>query len=166
MKRLREGDVFLIPIDEHRNGVGQIGAIVNTAHSYFAIFDAVVEAGDQPDVRSILSRPLLFLALSMDAKILNGTWPVVGSYLVVSNIPFPAYKVELHEPNNFYVSDYLDTKHRKATKTEASLLRYRTISSPIGVEKALQAHHGLLPWTERYEKFLPNYELTSANLIP
>lgn len=98
--RLKIGDVFTVPIDENRTGVGQgVGTYGKDAY-YLAIFDVAAPVG-AVDVDAALDSRVLFLALSMDAKVAAGHWAVVDNRSVRSDMPLPAYKEMVGGPDTW-----------------------------------------------------------------
>ena len=71
------GDVFLIPIDDSRHGIGQIAGDWK-GELYVIIFDAVY-GNEAIDPKRVLAEKPLFGALSLDAKIHHGDWRVIGN---------------------------------------------------------------------------------------
>ena len=157
--------MFSIPIGDVRIGVGQVVAVYGNSAYYFAVFDWSASADDAVDVDAGLSSRLLFLALSMDAKLHAGHWQVVSNREVSPSIPLPAYKVAIGGPTDMFVEDYSGQRRRRATKSEAEILPFRKVVAPVRLEKALRAKHGMEPWQEAYTDLAPDAELTSARLF-
>lgn len=61
------GDVFLIPLDERRNGVGQIIHMVG-AELYLAIYGLVLSANNTIEPETVIGEIPIFTCLSLDAK--------------------------------------------------------------------------------------------------
>ena len=89
---LTVGDVFSVPIDDTRVGVGQIVAPYEGDSYYFAIFDAVAADAGSINIDQALETRILFLALSFDAKLYAGHWRIVGNRPVPDGMPMPAVK--------------------------------------------------------------------------
>lgn len=49
VKRLKVGDIFIVPTGDERAGVGQVVASYGKDAYYFAVFDRVVPSADAPD---------------------------------------------------------------------------------------------------------------------
>src|SRR3989442_10977435 len=115
MKRakLSVGDVFSLPIDEDRVGLGQIVATYGKDAYYFAVFDAV-SAPDSIDVDVVLDHRVIFLMLSLDAKLAAGHWRVVGNRPVRPDMPLPAFKEAVGGPERIDVVDYSGERRRPA----------------------------------------------------
>ena len=167
--KLRVGDLFSIPIGDERVGYGQIVArwSESSGHFYFAVFDGVYPADEVPDPASIVSSPLLLLALSLDALLFHGHWRVVGHRDVdESAIPWAAYIEGVSPPGTFDVVDHSGTRRRRAAQDEIERLPFRSVVAPIRVEKALRALHGEEPWDDAYDALRPVPQaMTSAALL-
>lgn len=161
--RLVVGDVFTVPIDAQRSGVGQVvGTYENDAY-YFAIYDAVVT--DETPLPDPANCRILFLALSMDAKIFVGDWKVVGRQPVPADIPLPAFKVAVGPDAKYYVENFDGTARRPASGDEVDYLPNRKVVAPVRLEKALQAKHGIRPWLEAYTDLAPDEVCTTRRLF-
>jgi hypothetical protein len=146
----KEGDLFQLRIDEGRVGFGQI--VGSRTHTLLvAIFREVHPRTRVPDISDLVTSEVAFLAETFDAKIWNGDWPIVGSAIPDhARIPFPSYKVTIDRATNWYVESYDATRRRPATPWEEDALPLRSIVSPIRLEKALQALHGVGQWDPAY----------------
>lgn len=143
-KKLSVGDVFTIPIDDDRVGVGQLVDAYEDSdgHFYMAIFDELHPAGDAPDASEVTDGKLAFLALASDGLLHDGSWEVVGRCEVDRDaLPWPAYKEETDE--GFDVVDHSGGRRRTATDKEAERLPFRTIVTTKVLEDALKARHGI-----------------------
>ena len=163
--KLRLGDVFAVPIDESRVGVGQVVGMFGKNAYYLAIFDATAHDPDSIHVDRAISSRVMFLALSFDAKLAKGDWVIVGNNPVKEGMPLPAFKEALGAPDRVYVVDYSGERRRPARKDEAEVLPNRKVVAPVRLEKALRAKLGLEPWTEAYTDLAPNEATTSERLF-
>lgn len=164
-KKFRVGDVFTVPVDESRISVGQIVG-KHTEHGYyFAAFDTFYSRDEPLDIDKAISHRLLFLILSLDAKLFHGDWTVFGNRQVSKDIPLPAYKEEIQSADDVYVVDYTGTKKRPATNEEADLLPFRKFIAPVRLEKALRAKAGLAPWIEAYSEMAPDLVTSTRRLF-
>ena len=137
-RSLAVGDVFTIPINSSRVGLGQVAATYLKDAYYFAVFD--VEASpDEIDIDDAIARPVILLALSFDAKVAAGDWTVVGRRPVRDDIPLPAVKEMVGGPKRVDVVDFSGTRRRAASDAEQEFLSYRNIVAPVRLEKALRA---------------------------
>jgi hypothetical protein len=166
-RRIKLGDVFTVPTNEGRNGVGQVVALGEQPQLYYlAVFDDVVPE-DAPVNRLLtaVESPVLFLGLSMAAKFTAGHWTVVGTKPVGSQVRLPAYKVSIGFPPAWEIVDHTGTRRRPATELEAELLPYRKVVSPMYFEVALRAHLGLEPWHEAFDALKPQGVIRSSDLF-
>ncbi|MBH0099361.1 hypothetical protein I6E68_09435 [Salinibacterium sp. NSLL150] len=164
--KIKVGDVFIVPTGDGRAGVGQVVGMYRKSYYYFAIFDTVVplEVADERAIEALKS-PLLFLGLSLDAKIYLGHWPVVAHAEVDPSILLPAYKISMRTIDNMHVIDYTGTRSRPATEAEVDFLDFRLTVAPVEFEFALRASLGLEPWLELFDKLKPNELTTTAALF-
>lgn len=167
--KLNVGDVFSIPVGDERVGYGQIVARWSGSggHFYFAVYDVVDPAAEVPDLESIVSSPLVFLALSMDALLVHEHWLLVGHHEIdEAAIPWPAYKEGVSPPGTFDVVDHTGTRRRRASEDEIESLPFRKVVAPIRIEKALRALHGEGLWDDAYDALRPVPEgQTAAALL-
>lgn len=164
--RLAVGDVFVMPVGDGRAGVGQIVGTYGKDAYYFAIFDVVLPIDEVEDrVGEALAAPMLFLALSMDAKLHVGHWTVLTRTAVAADVPFPAYKEMVGVPSQFEVVDYSGTQRRPATPIEAQTLPNRKVVAPVRLEKAFRAWLGLEPWLDVFDELRAGGRVTTADLF-
>lgn len=159
------GDIFTLPVDDDRVGVGQIAAIYKEGEYYFAIFDSIFSSVPGPDIDEALNSPLLFLALSLDAKLYHKHWIVIGNRPVPEGLPMPAYKELRGTHGEFDVVDYSGKRRRPGVNAEGELLTYRTTVAPVVLEDALRARHGLDPWDDAYDDLRPNEKAATTDLF-
>lgn len=153
------GDVFLISIDEARWGIGQVAGAWK-GELYIVIFDALFD-NDNADPRSVIAAKPMFAALSLDAKIHNGDWPIIGNWTTnLASFPQPVFKV--NQGGFIFLESRDRSIFRPASKEEAKILRFRTVVAPVRLEKALKAHNGVGRWDPRYDDLLFDYALESS----
>lgn len=158
-QKARAGDVFLIPIDETRWGIGQIAGDWK-GELYIVIFDAVWHDRNVDPATVNTSKPL-FAALSLDAKIHHGDWPIIGNVAAnLGAIPQPVFKV--NQDGAVFLESRDRTVTRRASEAEADVLRLRTVIAPVRLEKALKAHNGIGDWNPRYDDLIYSYAWESA----
>lgn len=163
-RQVRVGDVFTMPLDDARVGYGQIVAKYGKDAYFFAIFEDVHPRGSEPDIAEVLGGRILFLALSLDAKLAADHWQVVEQRPVREDVPLPAYKEVAGTPDQVDVVDYTGQRRRRSNPGESRLLRYRKVVAPVRLEKALRARHGLEPWRDEYAELKP-IELASTKRL-
>lgn len=157
MRKTKTGDVFLLPIDNEKFGVGQVIArYAGTDLFYLAVFSEVVE-GSQNGVRAedLAFGDIILLVNTFDVKIADGDWPVIGNLEPPDGVPFPSYKVGL--PGKAIVESWDGKKRRRAKPGEEELLDFRSGVAPIRLEKALKALHGVLPWQPSFDELTRDY---------
>jgi hypothetical protein len=159
------GDVFTIPVDDSRRGVGQIVGTYGKDAYYFAVYDYVAPDATSVDVKEALLAHVLFLALSLDAKLAAGHWMVIDHHEVPDAVRLPAYKEAVGGPGRVDVVDHSGTQRRRASESEAELLPNRKVVAPVRLERALRAKHGLERWAEAYSELAPEESMTTERLF-
>jgi hypothetical protein len=162
--RIRVGDVFLLPLDESQCQIGQVVGTYLSAF-YLAVFDRLTEPS-APSVDEALRSGVILLALALDAKLSLGHWPIVTNRPVPDDVKLPAYKVAIGSPDEIYVEDFTGTRRRLATPQEVNLLRHRSVTAPIRLEKAARARLGLETWRDDYQDLIPDEAQTTDALFP
>ena len=151
------GDVYAVPMGDERFGLTQVVATYGRDAYYFAVFgfptssEALSEPFDE-----VLTAPVLFLALSPDAKVHAGHWTFLGNAPVRGDVPLPAYKESVGTADHVDVVDYSGTRRRRASRQEVELLANRKVVAPVRLERALRASLGLEPWVEVYDELRPH----------
>ncbi len=158
-RKAKLGDVFLVPIEGSRTGIGQIAGDWK-GELYVIIYDAVY--GDENvDPKSVIGANPLFAALSLDAKIHNGDWRIIGNVIEnLDSIPQPVFKV--NQDGEVFLESRDRSMTRPASGAEAEALRLRTVVAPVRLEKALKAHNGVGDWNPRYDELRYDYALESS----
>jgi len=160
-KKVVVGDVFLIPLNEERYGIGQLAGDWN-GELYVIIYDKVVSAEASP--ADVDNAPLLFAALTLDAKLHRGDWRIIGNRKEnIETIPQPWFKVGVE--GQTYVEARDRSVTRLATTKEAAALKLRTVVAPVRLENALKALHGAGEWHPRFEELRAEYAIESADLL-
>src|SRR5438094_7044256 len=140
------GDVFEVPINESQVGYGQVAGQRFTSY-LLAIFKTAYRRGEHPELSRITADDIAFLAESLDAKIWNGDWAIVGNLPPDrSRIRLPVYKVTVGNINSWFVESYDGSQRRPARPDELNVMGLRTVVAPVRLEKALQACDDARPW--------------------
>ncbi len=156
------GDIFQIPIDESRFGVGQIAGAWK-GELYVIIYDGLFSE-KYFDSESVIGAKPLFAALSMDAKIYHGDWPIIGNVTKnLEHIPQPVFKID--QGGQVFLESRDRSVSRLASSSEAGRLRLRTVVAPVRLENALKAHSGLGEWNPRYDELRADYALDSSRVL-
>jgi len=144
--RIKEGDIFTIPIDDQTQGYGQIVKIPDKYSFIMAVFEGRWNKNETAPLEEIIKKQVLFLGFTTDALLFHGRWVIVGN--VASNLPsftLPFFKLGLPSEPQKLVNYKLD-EIRLVTSEESKLLAFHSSSSPIGYQKALQAHYKLIEY--------------------
>ena len=154
--RVKQGQVFEIPISDELAGYGQV--IARRPHVCFVVvFERSYPRTGRPDLSQILEGPIRFAADCLDAKLVNGDWPVVGlSMGNIDQVGLPVYKTSSFPSGEWFVESW-DGRTRPATLEERDRLHHRTMYSPMVLESALKAIHGAGPWPDVRETLEYDY---------
>jgi hypothetical protein len=156
------GDVFLIPVDSTRFGVGQIAGDWK-GELYVVIYDKIL-SGDKPEPECVSGAKPLFAALSMDAKIHHGDWPIIGNVTGnLEHIPQPVFKVD--QGGKVFLESRDRSISRPASSSEAERLKLRTVVAPVRLENAFKAHNGVGEWHPRYDELRAEYAFDSSRVL-
>lgn len=156
------GDVFLVPLKDKCWAVGQLVNAWND-ELYIAIFDKKVEKKDI-NPRGVLTQDPVILALTLDAKLFHGNWPILGNVKEnLAGFPQPAFKVR--QSGIIYMESRDRTVSRPASPQEAGILRYRSISSPAVIEDAIQGLFGISEWNSNFNDLRADYAFESSRLL-
>lgn len=149
----KTGDVFQIPLDSDRVAYGIVVDGQSPNPIFVAVFGEAHPSDSDVPLSEIEGAEPALVALTLDAKIWHGHWPVVGSAAVDrSRFPFPCFKQAVGSVENIQVFSYDGQRHREASREEIVALDYRRTYAPIVVEKAVRALHGIQPWEERFQR--------------
>ncbi|MEP1422293.1 MAG: Imm26 family immunity protein [Erythrobacter sp.] len=156
------GDVFLVPLDDKSWALGQIISDYE-GELYVAIFSEKQET-QKVDPDSVIGQKPTFLALTLDAKLFHGDWPILGNMQDnLADFPQPNFKVR--QSGVVHIESRDRSVSRQATPAEAEILGYRSVSSPAVIENAVKAHFGIGDWTTHYNEFQADYAYRSARLL-
>ena len=142
--RLKEGDIFTIPIDENTQGHGQIVKIPDKHSFIMVVFEGRSNKNEPVTLDVIVQAPILFIGFTTDALLWHGRWIIIGNIsgnLELIVIPY-YFRIGLPtEPQQLI--NYKVEILRMATEQESKLLYRHHSMSPIGYQKMLQAHYGI-----------------------
>ncbi len=159
----QRGDVFLIPISDSTMGIGQIADVL-TQELYLVVFKETWSAANPPVAADVANCTPLFSSLSLDAKIWNGDWKVLGNCNEnLGTIAIPMYKVNIS--GRMYLESYRGEGRRAATEDELRRLRYRKTVAPVRLEKALKATHGYGEWHTAFDELYYDYAKESSTYV-
>ena len=150
---LQAGDLFCIKCTANALGYGQIIDINPVSPVYVLVFEPLWEPDDRPSLEMICSSPVLLAANTFDALVVNGSWPLISQFeFHVNEVMVPRFKV--YQDGRWLVEGFFgDVRHEVSSEQERALpLRY--VTSPMNLEDALKARHGLLEWRPSFDEML------------
>jgi len=160
------GTVFAMPLDEGRQGIGQVVHRLGDSDRpfYVAVFDGL---HDDDDIDEALAQPPVLIALTMDALLNHKTWPVLGCRdIALDRSMLPAYREDTADPQSALVVDHSGERGKPADPELADRLQYWTVVAPIRVDKAFRAMNGDGEWDELYDELRPpEPDLTTGSIF-
>lgn len=168
--KLKEGDIFTIPLEKNEVGIGQIISFPRHQHNFIMIvFDKKFKSIESIDLSKINSYKILLLGYTVDAKLYHKDWVIIDNITEnISKISLPYFKLGL--PNDDYpdgarLVDYKGNVLANINRDIFDKLMFQTEVGPIRFEKALRAHFGLQEWiSEDYDKILYEKTLESVKI--
>ncbi|WP_394615739.1 hypothetical protein JNUCC0626_39390 [Lentzea sp. JNUCC 0626] len=142
------GDVFLVPVVDDQVAVGRVVTHVE-GYVLIAVYPDLVEPAGA--VGSLAGKQHVFLLLTFDNVLAEGTWPTVGNWRPQHEIPVPTYKVRV-SPGGHYEQSIDGVVGEPLTDEEAKGLDLHTSYTPNIVPLAMRALHGLAPWLPAFDR--------------
>jgi hypothetical protein len=154
--RYRPGDVFLVPVTDEAVAVGHVVLKFSHGNILVAIYPELAETSKAVDLgRLATSRPV-FLVQTMDFRIKDGTWKVLGSWTPPIEVSIPVYKTQLEFDGDFYEQTIDGSVGRRLTVDEAAQLRRPKSFSPAAVEAAIRAFEKMERWLPAFDEMRPS----------
>lgn len=152
--RLKEGDVFTIPINETSLGFGQIVCVPNNNNFMIIVFKGQYDIDNLPVLSEVLSNEILLLGYTLDAKLYHKHWEIKGNLGVnLDKIQLPYFKLGT-PPGRISLLDHKGVELRECTKEEFEKLNYLTVVAPARYENALKAFYKEIEWNHHFDKLL------------
>lgn len=145
-RNIDSGDVFRFGQSTMGWGYGQI--LISRTLQFVVIFEPVFQDADNPIQTDIIRTSVLLAGWTMDGRIQNGSWEIVGKTSDRPAFQFPQYRVEMSGKS--WVTDVEGQRLREASSSERVKLKRKSSHSPIAYENAFWAYH-TNAWEERFE---------------
>lgn len=163
--KLKEGDVFTIPVNEDLTGFGQIVKIPSKNNFVMAVFKDLMERNKIPETKEVVNISPLLLGFTTDAKLYHRHWEIIGNHPAnIGGIKLPYFKLGI-PPGDSFITDYRGLRVRPITLEEYSKLDFKWSRSPAGFEKALKAYHNFGEWREDFDRLLYGETLKSIEVV-
>jgi hypothetical protein len=164
--KLKEGDVFTIPLGNDYIGYGQITTFPNSRDVFvLCVFDFKNIIGVSTSLEAICNSPIIFLGYSTDAKLYYKDWEILGNFPGnLSNVKLPYYKIGI-PPNDLYLVNFKGERLKEIGENIFAQLNYQANFAPIRYENALKAYYGFSEWKkDDYDKLLYQQTLNSIDV--
>ncbi|MGW3937623.1 hypothetical protein [Streptomyces phaeochromogenes] len=117
-----------------------------------AVFPMLLGAGEGVELEAVKLDDPIFLVETMDLRIKEGVWRVLGNCEVSSEIPAPSYKVWVEPPGEYRRQNILGKVGEVLSPEQAATLRLQKSFSPAVIETALRGLHGFGPWRAAFDE--------------
>jgi hypothetical protein len=145
------GDVLSIPVTDKKIALAQVVEKLR-GNILLAVFSELLDADDSRGVESFELDEPIFLLETMDLRIKDGTWSVMGNREVAKGISVPEFKVWVEPPGEYRVQDIHGNVGVSISPERASGMKLQKSFSPAVVEAALRGFHGLGPWRQAFDE--------------
>jgi len=162
--KLKPGDVFAIPIDDDKEGFGQIVLVPNKSNFIVVVFERSYRRNHRPAFEEIVNDKILLLGYTMDALFYHKKWQMIGN--ITSNlktIKLPYYK--LGTAPNCKLVNYEGKTIGKISRDIFDKLNYQKVVAPIRYENALKAFYDIGEWRQDYDELRYEVTLQSISLL-
>ena len=142
--KLKEGDVFVLPLSDGRYGVGQIIELINKFTFWIVVFDQTMSSMDDLEsVNKILQTPkVLLLGQTTDALFYHNVWKVIINVPSIKDtITFPTFFVRSNGVG--VIEDYRGNILREAIPGDQEIYSLPISFSPAFFTHSLEFHLGL-----------------------
>ncbi len=164
MMKIKEGDIFTIPVTEGKVGCGQIVSIPNKNNFIIVVFESIYSNENLPNLDAVVNDEIVFFGYTMDALLYHKEWKIFGNDLEnIDTIKFPYYK--LGTPPNIRIVNYVGDEIRSASQYEFDNLNYKTVVAPIRYELALKAYHKFIQWDTDFDDLLYKKVIESISTV-
>lgn len=146
-----KGDVLVVPVGDENLAVAQI-VEKSRGNILLAVFPTLLGVGDAVEVEALKIDDPIFLAETMDLRIKEGVWRVLGNREISSAIPAPDYKVWVEPPGEYRRQDIHGKVGEVTSPEEAATLKLQKSFSPAVIEAALRGLHGFSLWCAAFDE--------------
>jgi hypothetical protein len=148
--KVKLGDIFAIKIEKNRYSYGQVVA-EGRSSDCMVVYDIVNM--EHPLLVEIVSNKIVFLIQTVNSRIEDGIWEVIGNAPIPDNITFPLYKERNN--NGFRIVRHDGSIFKEdATESEVENLKVLISRSPVSLEKAIKAKYSNSDWDSYYNDLI------------
>lgn len=151
--RYKPGDVLSVPVTDGKTAVAQVVEKLR-GNVLLAVFPQLLDATERRDVDSLDLSEAIFLVETMDQRIKDGAWRVLGNREIAASIQAPTYKVWVEPPGEYREQDVHGRVGPPIPAERAEGMRRQKSFSPAAVEVALRGLHGLGPWHTAFDELM------------
>ncbi|SDO32221.1 hypothetical protein SAMN04487897_1121, partial [Paenibacillus sp. yr247] len=108
---------------------------------------------EHPPLVEIVSKKIVFFIQTVNSRIEDGIWEVIGNVPIPENIIFPKYKERTKD--GFRIVNHQGSILKEVvTDTEVENLRALVSRSPVSLEKAIKAKYVTGEWDSFYNDLI------------
>ena len=146
------GDLFTIPVNNELMTIGQVVYKGSTSDVY-TIYDYVYKQGES--INDVTNSSILFIVNTVDTKLEDSEWKVVGNKKIPEALILPTYIAETLY--GFVVLDAGGKIIRHATENDVKCLSTLRSVSPVILEDAVKAKFGNEEWYPYLDNLLYSF---------
>ncbi|WP_349408754.1 Imm26 family immunity protein [Pseudalkalibacillus sp. SCS-8] len=143
------GDIFTIPFNQELKAIGQV-VLQGATSDVFIIFDCIYKENEM--LNKIQNQPILFMFNTIDTRLEDGEWQIIGNDRPPKNLALKNYISETLD--GYVVLDAGGQIIRGATENDVKSLSNLSSISPEIVEDAVKAKFGNGEWYPYLDKLL------------
>jgi hypothetical protein len=151
LKKYKNGDILSISVANGKIALAQVVEKLR-GNVLLVVFSELLNADESCDVASLELGEPIFLVETMDLRIKDGAWPIVGNRDIPKYVPMPTYKVWVEPPGEYRIQDIHGDLGVSISLEQASRMKFQKSFSPAVIEAAIRGFHGLSPWRETFDE--------------
>ncbi|MET9224794.1 Imm26 family immunity protein [Lentzea sp. NPDC003310] len=142
--------MFTVPIDGESFVLGRVVRVLG-GNVLIAVYAESLKSVREIDLDVLDRAAPIFLAVTMDLRLIDGQWSLVGEWSPEIELRLPRYKVQAGD-GAFYEQHLDGSMGRSLTAAEAERLPNYSSYSPALVEMAVRAHFGHETWRPVFDE--------------
>lgn len=151
LRKSAQGDVLAVPVVDNKVAAVQVIRVLQS-NLFLAVYPSLFHSSNIPNVADLELDEPVFLVETMDLRVKEGVWWVIGNRDASVSVSVPWYKVWVEPPGEYRRQDIHGQVGEVLSAEEAESMRYQKSFSPAVVEAALRGLHGFGPWRAAFDE--------------